>query len=279
MLSTSEFASAVGLSESTVRRLADSGELEIHRTRGGHRRIPVPEAIRYVRETRARIVRPDLLGLVDRADSIPKRADSKRLLEALREGHADAVIGLIQAMYAAGTSIAEICDVAIRDAMRIIGDAWPHDKRAIFIEHRATLLCVRALCQIRLSIPDPDEDAPTAMGAAPQDDPYLLPSLMVSVVLHDCGYDETNLGPNTPIDVLADSVADERPDLVWLAITEPIRRGTQSRQIDRLAEVVDEYGGSLVIGGANSPSYENHRVLRCRSMVELKRLAIQTAEH
>ncbi len=51
MLSTSDFAAAIGISESSVRRLADSGDLEIHRTRGGHRRIPVSEAIRYVRET------------------------------------------------------------------------------------------------------------------------------------------------------------------------------------------------------------------------------------
>ena len=65
MLSTSEFAAAIGVSESSVRRLADSGELHIHRTRGGHRRIPAAEAVRYVRENNATIVRPDLLGLVD----------------------------------------------------------------------------------------------------------------------------------------------------------------------------------------------------------------------
>ncbi len=59
--------------------------------------------------------------------------------------------------------------------------------------------------------------APTAMGGAPQDDSYLLPSLMVSLVLHDCGYDETNLGPNTPIDVLTDSVEDEHPNIVWFS--------------------------------------------------------------
>ena len=105
----------------------------------------------------------------------------------------------------AGISIAEICDGPVRHAMSIIGSSWPSSKRSIFIEHRATVLCVRALCQIRQSLPEVDENAPSAMGAAPQDDPYLLPSLMVSLVLHETGFDEVNLGPSTPVDVLTDS--------------------------------------------------------------------------
>lgn len=277
MLSTSDFASAIGISESSVRRLADSGDLEIHRTRGGHRRIPVSEAIRYVRETGASVVRPDVLGLTQSAESVSEKSEAERLLDALCEGHASSVIGVMQSMYAAGTSIAEICDGPIRNAMIAIGNRWPNDKRSIFIEHRATLLCVRALCQIRMAIPDPDEGAPTAMGAAPQDDPYLLPSLMVSLVLHDCGYDETNLGPSTPIDVLTDSVVDEHPNIVWLALSNPVRSRHQNREIDRLAEVVQAYGGTFLIGGKSANSYDGQFAERCGTMTELNRKAVSLA--
>jgi len=62
-LSTSGFAKALGVSDSSVRRLADAAELEIHRTRGGHRRIPVSEAVRYIRDTRSPVLKPELLGL------------------------------------------------------------------------------------------------------------------------------------------------------------------------------------------------------------------------
>jgi excisionase family DNA binding protein len=277
MLSTSDFAGAIGISESSVRRLADSGDLEIHRTRGGHRRIPVSEAIRYVRETGTRVLRPDVLGLVELDDISAKKSDADRLLDALREGHASAVIGVMQSMYASGHSIAEICDGPIRDAMIAIGNRWPSDKKSIFIEHRATLLCVRALCQIRMAIPDPDDGAPTAMGAAPQDDPYLLPSLMVSLVLHDCGYEETNLGPNTPIDVLTDSVEDEKPSIVWLALTNPVRSRHQNREIDRLAATVQSYAGTFLIGGKNANSYESENVERCGTMSGLNRRAVALA--
>ncbi len=281
VLSTSEFAEAVGISESSARRLADSGEIRIQRTKGGHRKIPVSEAIRYARETRSQIQRPDLLGLHKEPDSYKGTTSSQtwsdRLLTSLTEGHYQSVIALMQAMYVDNISIAEICDGPIRYAMNEIGSIWPQDKRSIFIEHRATVLCVRALCQIRLSLPDIAESAPTAMGAAPQDDPYLLPSLMASLVLHECGFDEVNLGPNTPVDVLADSVEDERPTIVWLAITNPLRSRTHHREIENLANVVSEYGGMFLIGGKNGNTYTGSGAQHCGSMNELKaRVTSQT---
>ena len=274
ILSTSEFAEAVGISESTARRLADNGEIRVQRTKGGHRKIPIAEAIRYARETKSRIARPDLLGLTkepdDRFESTTSQSWSDKLLAALNEGHYQSVIGLMQAMYVDSISIAEMCDGPIRYAMNAIGNAWPQDKRSIFTEHRATVLCVRALCQIRLSLPEVDESAPTAMGAAPQDDPYLLPSLMASLVLHECGFDEVNLGPNTPVDVLADSAEDEKPQVVWLAITNPVRSRTHHREIENLASVVAAYGGIFLIGGRNAATYTGSGAQHCGSMNELK---------
>jgi excisionase family DNA binding protein len=274
MLSTSAFAAAIGISESSVRRLADAGDLEIHRTKGGHRRIPVTEAIRYVRESDASVLRPDLLGLATPDDAYVAGDKSQQLLDALTGGFASQVSALVQAMYASGNSIAEICDGPVHQAMSTIGSHWPSDKRGIFVEHRATLLCLGALCQVRPTMPEADRGAPTAIGAGPQDDPYLLPTMMASLVLHDCGYDETNLGPNTPIDVLTDAVEDERPDLVWLAITNPIRSRQQVREIDDLASMVKSCGGNLLIGGKNADTYENAQVTRCASMIELNDKAI-----
>jgi len=274
VLSTSEFAEAVGISESSARRLADSGEIRVQRTKGGHRKIPISEVIRYARESKAKIRRPDLLGLFSEPAGQDEPANSsgwsEKLLKALTEGHYQSVIGLMQAMYVANISIAEMCDGPIRFAMRAIGNSWPQDKRSIFIEHRATILCVRALCQIRSSLPEITEMAPTAMGAAPQDDPYLLPSLMASLVLHECGFDEVNLGPNTPIDVLSDTVEDEQPQVVWLAITNPIHSRTRHREIENLASVVASYDGMLLIGGRNAATYTGPGTQQCNSMNDLK---------
>ena len=271
VLSTAEFAEALGISESSVRRLADSGDLRIRRTRGGHRRIPVPEAIRYVRKFNLELERPDLLGLSQASGSSSDWP--QRFEQVLTEGRYNDVIGLLQAMYLSGLSVAEICDGPVRHAMHSIGEHWPHNKRSIFVEHRATMLCIRALCQLRLSLPEVDEQAPCAMGGAPQDDPYLLPSLMASLVLHEHGFDEVNLGANTPVDIMTDSVEDERPGLVWLSVTSPIRSRNHHREIEKLAAVVTDYGGVFVIGGLNASSYTGSAGTRCSSMRELGELA------
>ncbi len=108
-----------------------------------------------------------------------------------------------------------------------------------------------------------------AMGAAPQDDPCLLPSLMASLVLHECGFEGVDLGPNTPVGVLADSVEDEKPQVVWLAISNPIRSRTHHREIENLAKIVASYGGMFLIGGRNTATHTGPAAQPCGSMNEL----------
>ncbi|KAA1258689.1 Helix-turn-helix domain protein [Rubripirellula obstinata] len=272
-LSTSEFARAIGVSDSSVRRLADAGEIEIHRTRGGHRRIPVSEAIRYVRATQTEVTHPDLLGLeVAPKDVVPESAETE-ILRALEAGKAATTISLMQSLYASGMSIADLCDGPIRHAMDQIGQRWPHDRRAIFVEHRATLLCARALHQLRMSMPEPDEDAPEAIGAAILGDLYLLPTLITSLVLHELGFEEINLGPNTPIDVLTDAVIEEKPDLAWLCIGEPLRSRSQALEFEKLVEATADTGTRLVIGGRHSNDADVLRhdsVIHCQTMRQLR---------
>jgi len=281
-ISTSELAKALGISDSSVRRLVDSGELEIHRTQGGHRRIPIPEAMRYVRQTQSPVAVPELLGLSVDAQSSDAETAKSKMQQVLEEGHASAVIGLMQSLYVSGMSVAELSDGPIAYAMSRIGERWPHDKRAIFIEHRATILCCRALNQLRLSIAEPDEQAPKAIGAAMTGDMYLMPTLIASLVLHEIGFNEINLGPNTPLDVLADSIVDESPKLVWLSIAEPVRSKSQFAEVIKLAEVAAQYKAALVIGGRSLGEFDATKMdsqgvarwIQCKSMSELRQVGI-----
>ncbi|MHC4811387.1 MAG: excisionase family DNA-binding protein, partial [Planctomycetota bacterium] len=65
LLSPRELAAAIGVSESTLKRWTDDGLINATRTAGGHRRIPLAEAIRFVRATRTRVVNPTILQLGD----------------------------------------------------------------------------------------------------------------------------------------------------------------------------------------------------------------------
>lgn len=64
-LSPKELAEAIGVSESSLKRWVDEGVIQASRTRGGHRRIALAEAVRYIRESGIPIIRPDILGISD----------------------------------------------------------------------------------------------------------------------------------------------------------------------------------------------------------------------
>ncbi|MED5508142.1 MAG: DNA-binding protein, partial [Planctomycetota bacterium] len=54
---------AIGMSESSLKRWVDRGLLESTRTAGGHRRIRVKEAVRFIRDRQLVVSAPEKLGL------------------------------------------------------------------------------------------------------------------------------------------------------------------------------------------------------------------------
>jgi excisionase family DNA binding protein len=279
-LSPKELAVAIGVSESSLKRWADDGLIRVTRTAGGHRRIPIAEAIRFLRETETPLVRPEILGLTDVevvSGDRPARADEAERLHAyLRAGHVRQARGLILSMYLEGRSVAEICDGPIRQAMQRIGDLWRHGPEGIFIEHRATDICAQAINQLRSTFPsatgeeaapggaasgaadagtDPDTDERpggrhVAVGGAPAGDPYMLPSLMAAASLAAEGFRAVNLGPDSPAEALLLAARHHQADLVWLSATsEGLPPAELAGQIETLLEGLSEIGLSLIIGG------------------------------
>ena len=258
-LSPRQFAEAIGVSESSVRRWADSGRIQMTKTGGGHRKIPRSEAIRFIRESDATVVRPDLLE-IDQPGHRRGRAQAhagqqKELLDALEKGKADVVSGLLITMYVNGVSAAEICDGPLRYAMQCIGAKWPDDPRSIFVEHRATNICVEALNHLRTHFRQPRANDPVALGGAPAGDPFLLPSLMANTVLTDVGFRTVNLGPNTPVDVLGQSALELEAKLVWIALTSSLPKAPVQDGLAKLVEELLNTRTQIVIGGLAARRY------------------------
>jgi excisionase family DNA binding protein len=256
-ISPHDLAKAIGVSESSLKRWADAGKLHVHRTVGGHRRIPMAEALRFVRATRSQVVEPELLGLNQLtaiSADMPARADeANRLFQCLRQGNGREARGLILAMYVSGRSAAEIFDGPLRIALSHLGELWRHSPEGIFIEHRATDICIQAMSELRMMIEVP-ANAPVAVGCAPQGDPYLLPTMMAAITLLDSGWNAVNLGPDTPIDSLEQAARKHHAQLVWIsvsvfdlsqAVMEQIRTLPQ-----RLGPTNQRHGARVVVGGA-----------------------------
>jgi MerR family transcriptional regulator, light-induced transcriptional regulator len=243
-----KLAGALGVSESSLKRWIDAGRIRATRTGGGHRRIAIADALAFIRETGAPVARPELLGMRD-APAPQVRGtldDDGGLARGLQEGDAHAVRSWLEARLLAGARIAELCDGPIRTAMHSIGELWQHDKDGVFVEHRATDVCIQALGKLRSTF-EPPPHAPIAIGGAPEDDPYLLPSAMAALVLAAEGLRTINLGADTPTGALHQAVAYHHPRLVWISASSPV----PLPQAHELAEFLTTLpaGTVAVVGG------------------------------
>jgi excisionase family DNA binding protein len=213
LISPRYLAEALGVSESSLKRWVDAGKLEAARTEGGHRRIALAEALRFIRETGTPVVKPELLDLPEVAAS---REHGDRLYDHLLAGDAPAVRGWLFARYLEGQTLAQLADGPIRTAMYALGDLWRHDPQGIFIEHRATAVVLQAVAQLRSMLAVAPANAPLALGGAPSGDPYLLPSQLACMVVEEAGLRAVNLGPETPVDALEPGIGAEVDDVALL---------------------------------------------------------------
>ncbi len=253
VLSPKELGTAIGVSESSLKRWADSGRLHVARTAGGHRRIHLEEAVRFIRDSGFAVQRPDLLGLddigrIDRSMAVEDPAEQFYL--ALVEGRAEQARGIALNLYLEGMALEQVVDDVIAPAMARLGELWEHSPEGIFYEHRASDICNQTLNRIRSLVAANDEGA-VAVGGAPEDDPYVLPSLMAATVLACEGWSEINLGAFTPLAVLARAAAECEAQLVWLALS--VNRSTEAAEasVNELLTELARAGSeaSVVVGG------------------------------
>lgn len=250
-LSPKQLGTAIGVSESSLKRWIDDGLIEVTRTTGGHRRIELAEAIRFVRNRGYTINDPAVLGL-SAADDKTGRADDGQLADHFHEmlvnGRDKQFISAVTRLYLDGHTLSELIDGPICHSMARIGEIWHNNPDGIGIEHRATDILIRTLGYMHSLLKAPAETAPLAIGGAPPRDQHLISSLCISLVLAEQGWREANLGANTPWDQLERSAVGQQASLVWLSMTaEP---GTDyAPHLRSLADTLAQIPCQVVVGG------------------------------
>lgn len=253
-VSPRELSKAIGISESSLKRWADQGLLSVTRTGGGHRRITLKDAISFIRNRSMTILDPAAIGLPAGIDASAASSDTAEdFLQLLQAGSSEAAQQIILSLFMAGMPICEIGDSYIKFALQIIGDG-EHTSQSILVEHRATQICVQVLQQIQTMV-KPVTPCFKAVGAALAPDPYMLPSMLVASVFEEHGAEASNIGPNTPLDVLRVASIElpesDRPDVAWLSVSTLKDGRAQSNLINEFAADCSACGIKLVIGGRN----------------------------
>ncbi len=249
LLSPKLVATAIGVSESSLKRWCDSGVIDVQRTPGGHRKISLSEVARFLRDQKRAALRPELIGLPANLERSSRCDETREALSAaLQAGDLDGSLQIVVGRYLAGARLVDLCSNLLAPVLCGIGEKWECGEVEVFQEHRACEILNRVLYTLRALAPAHDADAPIAIGGAPGRDPSRLPSLMAELTLVEAGWHAVTLGSDLPYCSLLLAVQRYQPALVWLSLThlECIDAGR-----DAFREFVESLpnGTPVVVGG------------------------------
>lgn len=232
LLSPRQLALAIGVSESSLKRWADAGKLAVSRTDGGHRRIAVGEAVRFIRDSGATVVRPDLLGLGKRARSGPTTARPSQAARAPATNARDVRATLI-ARFLGGETIAALADGVVAEAIARIDALGDRDVKSELVARAAAdawmqaIAAVRGMCEVgdgaRVAVGGArgtgDGERVTGDGGRKTgggERVAALGSAVVAAVLAGEGMRVIDLGAGLTNAVLRAAISVHKPAITWI---------------------------------------------------------------
>ena len=251
MLSPKQVSRAIGVSESTLKRWCDRGLIKTIKTEGGHRKLPVSDVLRFVKERNHNIISLEGLGLPTPPprSSIALEQAVRLVSDALIKGDGDLAWRLVFDIYNSKHSISEICDKVLCPVFAEIGRLWEGHSADIYQERRSCEVAQRILFELRHLLPPPDPYW-TAIGGTLTGDTYSLPTTMTELVLRDAGWNANSLGTSIPFGSMIRAILDTRPRLFWLAASVSIADVDHfACDFKKLSDAAESVGAALVIGG------------------------------
>jgi MerR family transcriptional regulator, light-induced transcriptional regulator len=280
-LTPRQVARALGVSESSLKRWCDKGTLRIVRTAGGHRRLPLDEVMRFLRDSGHEIVRPELLGLpaaIGQGLTVIERA-RRQLEEALRAADEQVARRVVLDLFLTKHPLWRIGDDVISPAFRLIGKAWECGELAVYQERRACEIAQRILYELVAMAPVPAATAPRAIGGTLEGDGYRLSTMLCEGVLREQGWRAESLGTSIPIESFAGAIGDLLPQLCWVSISYYADRAGLAERLATLADRASSVGALLAVGGRaldDDLRRELPKVTWCDRMKDLVDLAAAT---
>jgi methanogenic corrinoid protein MtbC1 len=250
LLSPKQVARAIGVSESSLKRWCDQGLIETVRTAGGHRKLPLCDVIRFLRDRKHTVVCPEILGMPVRApgSEIGLSKGRTALIEALVEGNESLTRQIIFDLYMAKHSISVICDEVISRVFQEIGTRWACQTVDVYQERRGCEYTQRILYELRRSQPEPDANW-NACGGTLEGDTYTLPNTMAELVLRNAGWEADSLGISIPAESMEQAINVIKPKLFWVCVSYIPDTEKFVRDFKRISDAATSNCSALAVGG------------------------------
>lgn len=214
-LTSSEAAGLLGVHPSTVKRWCNEGQLPYASTGGGHRRIPLDDAVAFARSQDITTVLTPFHPFEPHVWTALRTATDDG---SFRELHTLAMGWVLrgdsrrleQLYVALGRSPAidfcSFCDDGIRGLMRLVGNAWSEGRLRVGEEHLVSQVMIDVLLRLRAEWLEAERDPRAADGdrvavvGTLEGNHHHLGALCVRILLERLGWRVHYVGPDVPVD-------------------------------------------------------------------------------
>jgi excisionase family DNA binding protein len=248
ILSTRQVAQLLGVGEATVKRWADSGEIDCFRTVGGHRKFRLRDVTAFVQKRDYHTVTPLPASGAANIDEAQARLEKSAM-----SGDVDGCIAQMAALRLRGLSLAEIFDGVLAPALHKVGAKWEKCQISIADEHVATNTLVEAIARSQPLAEPPGEpnraDRGTAVVASVAGEQHDIAARMVACLLRARCFEVLAPLAQTPARDLAELVMRTRAQVVCLCSNYAASPAQIQEQVDLASQAVKTTGGILFCGG------------------------------
>ena len=277
LLSPKQVARAIGVSESTLKRWCDQGLIQVVRTAGGHRKLPICDVIQFLRQRQHKVVCPEVLRMPVRSQQseIGITRGCEFFTEALIEGNEPLARKIVFDLYLAKHAVSVICDLVICGAFQEIGSRWECDSVDVYQERRGCEIAHRILYELRRAQPDPDSTW-NACGGTFEGDLYTLPTAMAELVIRNVGWNATSLGASIPAASMVKAIRETKPKLFWLCVSQINDTEQFVRDFKAISTATRSVGSAIAIGGralTNELLKQIKFCCHCKTMQQLELFA------
>jgi len=272
---TRELAQMWNVSESTVKRWADIGELKCYRTPGKHRRFTLDNITEFqsTKGFEATGILIDQDWELPDLDTFLNQKKSDKIREALFflavNNQSSRIRELFERHHIRGVSLAEIYDEVVLPVLRSLEQSLQQEKVS-FGQYRVA--CNNLESGLSYFFPKTVRRRPngnTALCAAPDSSSVLLVNASARVLEIE-GWECLNLGPNAPFSAMAEMVEKEPVNLVCVNMSSPDADGLAA-EFPCLCRAADNYRIPIVLLGPGlADSKDRHPFVRAEYFPSLR---------
>ena len=221
ILTPKRAATAIGVSESSVKRWCDRGKIAFRRTAGGHRRIPIASIVEFLRSSELTVKQPELLGLPAtlRQNGSPEPQGMDGAVDALVSGDIAGMEQIVFSLFLSGHRVASIADEVLIPSMQAVTMRMERGDIEVFQVRRAEEIVTRIMHELRGVLRAPGVGMPLAIGGTPEANPDALSTTIAETVLLENGWQAQSLGSRIPFPSLAAAAQDSKPTMFWLCLS------------------------------------------------------------